>query len=183
MITKQPELSTPKTRCMETKNESLIFLVDDDQLYLRSLEHYLRQKLNSNAAIRMFRSGEELLKKLETQKPDLIIVDHMLNGEEPFAMDGLAVIQKVKQLYPDVRVVMLSGQSKMEVAIDSLKNGADDYVIKNDNAFLRIKSVVGNFFENRAKVKQQNKERYFAALMYVLFAVVVLSIAFRSLLF
>lgn len=166
---------------MGTKNEPLIYLVDDDQLYVRTLERYLAEGLKKKAMIRSFRTGEELMKDLPANKPDVIVMDHMLNSEQPFAMDGLLAMQKVKQIYPDVRVVMLSGQDKMEVAINSLKSGADDYVVKNDNAFLRIRNVIRNLMENRAKNRRKELNQMLVGLAFFILAGTLLGVVVRSL--
>ena len=93
--------------------------------------------------IRSFSSGEECLKSVENQ-PDIIILDYFLNGNDPNAMNGLQVLKKIKNISSDTKVIMLSAQDKMEIAVNLIKFGAYDYIIKNNNVFLRTKLVVSN---------------------------------------
>src|ERR1051326_2955744 len=128
---------------MRTEKNISVFLVDDDKMFNRSLEHHLQHKLDPGVRISSFLSGEECLRHLD-EHPDIIVLDHALNSTNPFALDGTEVLRMIRQKEPSARVIMLSGQKKMEVAIDSMRNGADDYVVKNDNVFLRILQAIHN---------------------------------------
>jgi two-component system OmpR family response regulator len=57
------------------------------------------------------------------------------------------VLKKIKELSPTTEVIMLSGQDKIEVAVDSMKYGAYDYVIKGETAFTRIENVFNKINE------------------------------------
>ena len=133
-------------RAIELGGSSIPFsvcLVDDDIIFLRSLEHHLQHKLSRNIKITSFQNGEEFIKNLH-QKPDMVILDYILNSQYPKAMNGVAVLKKIKQIYPETIAIMVSGQDNMQVAIDTMKYGAYDYVIKNENAFLRVQNTVKN---------------------------------------
>jgi len=52
------------------------------------------------------------------------------------------VLQDIKQLKPNSQVIMLSGQDKLEVALDSMKYGAYDYVIKGENSVLQMENIL-----------------------------------------
>jgi CheY-like chemotaxis protein len=72
-------------------------MIDDDELFLRALEHHLRENMRETVKIKWFLTGEEFLKNMQEKKPDLIILDHILNSKLPFAMDGRSVLQKIRQ--------------------------------------------------------------------------------------
>ena len=120
-----------------------VFLVDDDIMFLKSLEHHLLQKLRHNFKIKTFPTGEACLKNME-EKPDIVLLDYFLNGQDQQAMNGMHVLEKIKSTHPDTTVIMLSGQDKMEVAIDTMRDGAFDYVVKNDNVFIRAQNAIRN---------------------------------------
>ncbi len=139
---------------MNTKKLS-VYLVDDDKVFTTALTNEL-EKI-SGTSIRIFETGEELLKNL-AQPPDVVVLDYYLNGTLRQAMNGLQVLKKIKQKEPDTQVIMMSVQDNMEVAVDTIKNGAYDYVIKNDKVFLRAKHVVNN--AARAITDKRNLKTY-----------------------
>lgn len=100
----------------------LVFIVDDEQAISKLLSYWLKDKWGYD--IEVFASGEEVLKRLY-QKPDLILLDIMLPG-----MDGMEVLQRIRQVDENLPVIMLSAQGKVEVALESLKFGAYDYFPK-----------------------------------------------------
>ena len=126
-----------------SKGAISVFLVDDDSMFLKSLEHHLQQKLKHNFKIKSFPTGEVCLKNME-QKPDIVVLDYFLNGQDQHAMNGERVLQRIKLTYPATTVIMLSGQDKMQVAVDSMRDGAFDYVVKNENVFLRTQNAIKN---------------------------------------
>ena len=139
---------------METESTLSIWIVDDDKMFLESLKHFLQQKLRKPIQIKLFQNGESFLKHISDKKPDIVVLDYILNSMEPYAMDGRYVLQKIKQLYPEVTVIMLSGQNKIEVALQSLKEGAFDYVIKNDMVYFKLISAIKNSLKRISRAKR-----------------------------
>ncbi len=128
---------------MKTSEPLSIYLVDDDQLFITSLKDQVKKMFKFETNIQTFSTGEECLKNFQNP-PNVIILDYFLNGDNPNAMNGLNVLKKIMQISPDTKVIMLSAQDKIEVAVNLIKYGAYDYIIKNDQVFLRTKLVVAN---------------------------------------
>lgn len=128
---------------MKTYRPFSVFIVDDDKLFSAALTHQLEKIFKTKTSIRTFSTGEECLPCL-TEFPDVIILDYFLNGKYLDAMNGLQVLRRIVQVSPETKVVMMSAQDKMEVAVDTIKHGAYDYIIKNDKVFLRTKLVMTN---------------------------------------
>lgn len=127
---------------MKTQDKFWIYIADDDELFSESLKHMLDSKWQNTIKTKVFQTGEDLLKHISQEQPEIIILDYILNSRFPYAMDGSYVLQKLKQMYPEIKVIMLSGQSKIQIALDSIQNGAFDYIIKNDNVFLKTQNTV-----------------------------------------
>lgn len=83
-------------------------------------------------AITVFENGEDCVKALGLQ-PDIIILDYWLTeGEEDNPiMNGLDVLEKIKEHSPNSKVIMLSSQNEISIAVDCLKKGASDYLNKD----------------------------------------------------
>jgi DNA-binding NtrC family response regulator len=126
---------------MKTQKKLSIYLVDDDKIFVTALTDQF-EKI-SNAAVHSFETGEECLQNIE-QSPDIVVLDYYLNSTYPRAMNGLQIMQKILKHKPETKVIMLSAQDNMDVAVDTIKHGAYDYVIKNEKVFLRMKHVVSN---------------------------------------
>lgn len=155
---------------MKTENVFSVCVVDDDDLFLRSLKHFLQDKWQGRIKIKLFHSGEEFLRYIPEHKTDIVILDYVLNSLYPFAMDGHSVLQKIKQTDPDIKVIMLSGQNKIDVALKNIRSGAFDYIIKNDITFLKVQNSIKSAIETISNFKRiQTYKRYLiAALISIL---------------
>lgn len=128
---------------MKNTNALSVYVVDDDQLFTTSLQEQVKKIPGINTVVRTFSTGEECLKQFKNP-PNIMVLDYFLNSSYPEAMNGMQVLKVVKQVSPDTKVVMLSAQDKMEIAVDLIKHGAYDYVIKNDKVFLKTKFALMN---------------------------------------
>ncbi len=124
---------------MINSKKKLIFLVDDDALFLKSLEIDFKQ--NPEWDIKTYATGESCLENLP-ENPDVIVLDYYLNGIEQKAIDGLETLIQIKSLYPDIPVIMLSSQDSIDVAVNCMKHKAFDYIVKNETAFIRLQKAI-----------------------------------------
>jgi DNA-binding NarL/FixJ family response regulator len=113
---------------MAAKSDQYIFLVDDEPIQNEMLKDFLSEKFDFK--IKTYDSGESAMKDVHL-RPQVMVLDYHLNSHLPDAKNGIEVLKMFKETLPDVKVIMLSGQDKIEVAIDSIKYGAFDYVIKS----------------------------------------------------
>jgi YesN/AraC family two-component response regulator len=98
-----------------------VLLVDDDEVYRSEFAEFLADYNVAEAS-----SGEEALRIL--QKPneiDLVILDVRMSG-----MDGIEVLERIKQLKPAIRVVISTAYGSKDMAVDALRGKADDYIEK-----------------------------------------------------
>ena len=128
---------------MNNEKKILLFLVDDDALFLKSLEIEFSQTTESD--IRTFSTGEQCLECL-SECPDIIILDYYLNSIDENAIDGLETLDKIKAINPEVPVIILSSQDKIDVAVNCMKHQAFDYVVKSETAFLRLQKTITTIF-------------------------------------
>ncbi|HEY8657724.1 MAG TPA: response regulator [Hanamia sp.] len=138
---------------MKTKNKIKIFLVDDDALFLKSLEIEFLQHADFN--IETFITGELCVENL-SHNPDVIILDYHLDGIDKNAMNGIETLDKIKSYNMDITVVMLSSQDKIEVAINCMHHKAFDYVIKSETAFMRLQKTITTIFQYKKMEKELN---------------------------
>lgn len=124
---------------MQNTNNIKLFLVDDDALYLKSLEIEFTQL--GGFAIKTFATGELCLQNIQ-DKPNLIILDYHLDSIDKNAMNGIHTLDKIKEIDPDILVIMLSSQDEIEVAVNCMHHKATDYVVKSETALIRLKRII-----------------------------------------
>ena len=136
---------------MNSEYRKTLFLVDDDVVFLKSLEIEFRQ-LNA-FAIRTFTSGELCVEAM-SHGPDIVILDYLLDGIDKEAMNGIETLDKLREMNPAIAVIMLSAQDKIEVAVDCMHHKAFDYVVKSETAFIRLQKIIGTIFTYRKMEKE-----------------------------
>lgn len=122
-----------------TEKKVSIFLVDDDALYLKLLENELNEK--KKYVIKTFSTGERCLQHL-SEKPDIIVLDYFLNGIEKNVLNGLETLAQIKLTSPEIPVIMLSAQDKIDVAVNCMKLQAFEYIVKSETAFTRLQHAI-----------------------------------------
>ncbi len=138
---------------MVNANKIKLFLVDDDALFLKSLEIEFLD--HANFDIETYATGELCLKSL-SHSPDVIILDYQLDGIDKNAMNGIETLDKIKAVNPDIPVVMLSSQDKIDVAINCMHHRAFDYVMKSETAFMRLQKIITTIFKYKKMEKELN---------------------------
>lgn len=138
---------------MKTENNITIFLVDDDALFLKTLEIEFLE--HPDFEIETFKTGELCLKNID-KKPDIVILDYHLDGIDKDAMNGLATLDKIKEFDSDIPVIMLSSQDKIEVAINCMHHKAADYIVKSETAFLRLQKTINTILHYKKIEKELN---------------------------
>lgn len=127
---------------MSTDTESTrIFVVEDDPIYQRMIKYLM--ELNPDHEVHVFSTGQECIQQLDRQ-PNIISLDYSLPD-----MTGEEVLRKIKASNQDISVIILSGQQDITTAVQLLKNGAFDYISKDNETKDRLLNAIGH-------IKNQN---------------------------
>ena len=102
-----------------------IFIVEDDPWYGQLLHYHL--SLNPDDTVHLWTSGQECLDNMHL-RPDVITIDFSLPD-----ISGDKLLGKLRQRWPEVPVIVISAQNKITTAVQLLKAGATDYLVKDDN--------------------------------------------------
>lgn len=124
-------------------NQKLIFIVDDDQ-FINTL--IMKRFTAEGYKVEAFTYGEECIKAL-SKNPDAIILDYYFISNDQKVMNGMEVLDKIKELKPETPVIMLSGQEKGEIVLELARKGINDYIIKDNNLIENLKSALNDLFE------------------------------------
>jgi two-component system nitrogen regulation response regulator GlnG len=119
-----------------------IWVVDDDRSIRWVIDRALTKQGHTCTA---FETGESLLRKIQTQQPDVIISDVRMDG-----MDGLELLTRIQEEHPDIPVIIMTAHSDLESAVSSFQGGAFEYLPKPfdvDEALALVERAI----EHRAK--------------------------------
>jgi len=109
---------------MSAPNKELkLFVVDDDAFCLNLYQQFLNKL--GYTEILCYNCGKDCLDNI-AQHPDIIFLDY--NMED---MNGIDVLQKIKQFDDEITIIFISGQENVEIAVNALKYGAFDYIVKS----------------------------------------------------
>ncbi len=135
-----------------------VFVVEDNDWFNKMIAHSLSQ--NPDINVRSFFNGNDLLKALH-EVPDVITLDYKLPDTT-----GNVLLKKIKEYNPKIEVIIISEQDDIEVAVELLKQGAYDYLVKSPDMHSRLFNNVNNLLkksklEDRIEYLQKEVESKF----------------------
>ena len=155
---------------MADQSTQYVFLVDDEPIQNEMLKDHISSKFQY--MLKSYSNGEDAIKDMNLQ-PAIVVLDFHLSSNMPNAQNGVEVLKKIKELSPHTEVIMLSGQDKIDVAIDSMKHGAYDYVIKGETAFSRMENILNNIIELHSYKQSTGTYKKIITFLCVILAVII----------
>ena len=136
-----------QTNLLEKKAplEKTIFIVEDNEVYAKSLQGFLQTRFPDMHTIKIFPFGEACLMELY-QNPTVIIMDHLLNSQNSDAATGLSIIKKIKTASPDTDIILLSAQKEFDVISKTISKYGCTYLQKDDQSFSKVEQLVKKIF-------------------------------------
>jgi DNA-binding NtrC family response regulator len=113
-----------------------IFVVEDDPIYAKVLAYNLSQ--NPEYDVEVFSTGKDCISNLY-KKPDLVSLDYSLPD-----FSGLEILTRIKEFDSSIPVIIISGQNDINTAVSLLKEGAYDYIVKDEETKARLWNTVKN---------------------------------------
>jgi len=138
---------------MKNRAAFKIFILEDDVWYGSMLQHYLA--LNPDYEVRRFENSVAFFGALH-ENPHVVTLDYSLPD-----CDGGEALKKIKENNSNTQVVIISGQEDVATAINLLKNGAFDYIVKDDDTKDRLWNTIQHLQEIaglKQEVEQLRKE-------------------------
>ena len=124
----------------------LVLLVDDEVPFVETMTKRLSKR---QLAVLPAYSGREALEKLAENAVDVVILDVKMPG-----MDGIQTLRQIKQTFPLVEVIMLTGHATIETAVEGMRLGAFDYLMKPCE-IEELLAKVGEAKEKKSKHEQK----------------------------
>jgi DNA-binding NarL/FixJ family response regulator len=123
------------------KKPLLIFIIEDNMIYAKSIQHYLKTVLLDDSEIKHFSVGELCLQNMHL-KPDFIITDYFLNTKFFDASDGGDIIKQIRAKDAKVPIILLSSTTDQEIIkkVSAEKNVS--FIAKGPDAFGQILQII-----------------------------------------
>ncbi|HNX55277.1 MAG TPA: response regulator [Prolixibacteraceae bacterium] len=151
---------------MQNTKNPLIFVVEDNQMYNKLVVSYL--KTNKFTNVESYLTGEDALNNMH-KNPAIIIQDYLLEG-----MTGIEVLIKAKKTNPNVEFIFLSGQDSIDIAINSMKYGAYDYIVKDQMALQKLVNKINKITSVTELVKSNKRYRIGVVLFFIGLALLII---------
>ena len=130
-----------------------VALVDDDIPNTEVLRDFLIR--NGYSHVDKYHDGESFVESLDRFDERAVVLDFDLSGGGE--MNGLEVLDAIRERSPSTHVIFFSGKDSLEVAVEALKNGADDYIVKSNAAFALVKTSLDKVYD--IQVLRTNEKR------------------------
>lgn len=132
---------------MKHKNKPItIFIVEDDPMYQRMVKYMI--ELNPDHEVKLFDTGQECINNLHLN-PTIVSLDYTLPD-----MTGKDVLKKIKDFNKDISVIILSSQQDVSTAVELLKDGAYDYITKDNETKDRLTNTITHI-KNQNHLKEE----------------------------
>jgi len=130
----------------KSKVSYTIFIVEDNKLYAQVLK---KQLTDNQYQVKVFYNGRDCIASLD-EHPDVITLDYTLPD-----MTGQEVLKEIQKKSPDSNVIIISAQESISTAIELMKNGAYDYIMKAPDTRERLSNTIKNIY-NSDLLKKEN---------------------------
>ncbi|WP_297093943.1 sigma-54 dependent transcriptional regulator [uncultured Draconibacterium sp.] len=119
------------------KNNYKVYIVEDNVLYARVLK---KQLLDDQLQVKVFHNGTDFINAM-SEKPDVVTLDYTLPD-----MTGKEVLAKIQEKIPNTHVIVISAQDDISTAIELMKNGAYDYIMKAPDTREKLSNIIRNIY-------------------------------------
>lgn len=119
----------------------IIFIVEDNPAYAKTLEAFLKNKFTDVKEIKIFPVGEVCLMEIH-RNPTVVIMDYFLDTKYADAETGLEIIKKIKAQKPQTNIIILSSQRELDVTHEAVRKYDCNYVTKDEKAFSKVEELI-----------------------------------------
>lgn len=154
-----------------------MFIIDDDPVQAEMIHDYLKERYLFE--VRKYSTGEEAMPDIIKLKPEIAILDYHMNSGNSAAQNGVQILQEIRKVSPVTHVVMFTGEDNINIALESMRHGAHDYIIKGETAFNKIENTVNRLGEiHRLEAVTTAQKRTITFLAVSIGIIVVLAILY-----
>jgi DNA-binding NtrC family response regulator len=158
---------------MQNSRNPLIFVVEDNIVYNDLIMGGLKVKKFTN--LQSFKNPEECYKNLD-RNPEIIVLNYAYTG-----FTGLDLMHKVHETKPDIDFIFISGQNNVDVAVKIMRQGAFDYIVKNEKAIDNLVSAINLAVSTEKKKNLKSGLRKGIILFFIIVIIMIILVFSLSL--
>lgn len=117
-----------------------LFVIDDDPIQVEMIKDYIKDRYVFE--VNAYSDGESAMSDIKSQHPEIIVLDYHLSSQKPDAKNGIEVLKEIGKVSPNTKVFMFSGKDDMEIATESIRHGAFDFIVKGPTAFDKLERTI-----------------------------------------
>lgn len=165
---------------MEKIKPATIFIVEDNEMFAETLRVSMEMM---GYTVHTFRSGEHMISFWE-EDPDIILLDYFIESEHGVAMNGDKILRFIRRISKSLPVIILTSNTDIGEATSLLKQGAIDFIVKDDELLPNLKKTLTQVFDSikiRAEMNR-NKQQIKKYRQHVLVIILAVALAAMTLL-
>lgn len=152
---------------MDARKKYLIYVVEDNEIYNQLIIKHLEK--NGFTNIKSFASGKDCISAIQKNEfPNIVIQDYFMSE-----MNGLEVLQNVKKISPASEFIFLTANEDIDVAVNTMKSGAFDYVIKDNVALDKVVNKIQKIIRV-VELERKNKQIQKLIRIFIVFVLILI---------
>lgn len=138
----------------------VLYLADDDRIYLKCLKRSISDMQMENLEIYSYTSGNACVEAISENPMSIPVVflDYYFDESNNYKNDGLSILKKIRRKFNNAYVILLSSQTNVYVATQSLALGAYDYIVKDADSFNAVNKIIRKIVTTTRNSEQLNLE-------------------------
>ncbi|MCB0408798.1 MAG: response regulator [Flavobacteriales bacterium] len=108
-----------------------VYVVDDNSISLKIIQKSIIKAIDCN--VRTFTTAEDCIRMIELRTPNLVLADYYLDSDFEKRMNGDDMLDKIKQMHPELPVIMYSSTDSVKLIVQLVKHGAQDFIPRDKN--------------------------------------------------
>lgn len=121
-----------------------IFIVEEDLRFADKLKAFLKER--PQWEVTWFATGEDAIQSAH-RDPHVVIIDYHLDQLKGQGLNGIDTMKEIRKIAPEAHCWFLSGQKHYGVALQTISEGAEGYIIKDENALVEIGKILDELVE------------------------------------
>jgi DNA-binding NtrC family response regulator len=117
-----------------------LFVIDDDPIQVEMIQDYIQDRYVFE--VKSYGDGESAMDDIKKEHPEIIVLDYHLSSQNSAAKNGIEILKEIGKVSPGTKVFMFSGKDDMEIAKESIQNGAFDFIVKGPSAFDKLERTI-----------------------------------------
>lgn len=148
-----------------------IFLVDSDRSHAQKIKSHLKNY--SEYIIDVFTDLVECRKKMRLLKPAVVFLDEELKHDEKVVQKDIEFMKELKEISPNTEVVLFTGEERIHLMPESIKNGAHDFILKSEQSHIHAETAILTAIRNYKKNAEAKFEKGMGVAVIVVMVLLV----------